>query len=38
VDVRPTPQDVIWDADYPGFRRTYAHDPFGDRIEFLHPG
>ena len=24
-------------ADFPGFRRTYAHDPFGDRLEFLQP-
>jgi catechol 2,3-dioxygenase-like lactoylglutathione lyase family enzyme len=32
-----TGQDVAWDADFPGFRRVYAHDPFGDRLEFLQP-
>lgn len=26
---------VSWDADLPGFRRFYAHDPFGNRLEFL---
>lgn len=31
-------QDVTWDADLPGFRRIYAHDPFGNRLEFLQPG
>ncbi len=30
-------QDVIWDADFPGFCRVYAHDPFGNRLEFLQP-
>jgi catechol 2,3-dioxygenase-like lactoylglutathione lyase family enzyme len=30
-------QDVRWDADFPGFRRVYAHDPFGNRLEFLQP-
>lgn len=28
-------QPVAWDADFPGFRRVYAHDPFGNRLEFL---
>jgi catechol 2,3-dioxygenase-like lactoylglutathione lyase family enzyme len=28
-------QDVRWDTDFPGFRRCYAHDPFGNRLEFL---
>jgi catechol 2,3-dioxygenase-like lactoylglutathione lyase family enzyme len=28
-------QDVTWDGDFPGFRRVYAHDPFGNRLEFL---
>jgi hypothetical protein len=23
--------------DFPGFRRFYAHDPFGNRLEFLEP-
>src|ERR1700760_2833006 len=26
--VATTGQDVTWDADFPGFRRFYAHDPF----------
>ena len=30
-------QDVPRDADFPGFRRLYAHDPFGNRLEFLEP-
>ena len=30
-------QDVTWDADFPGFRRVYAADPFGNRLEFLEP-
>lgn len=30
-------QEVTWDADLPGFRRVYAADPFGDRLEFLQP-
>ncbi|MCD2187247.1 VOC family protein [Actinomycetospora soli] len=30
-------QDVTWDDDFPGFRRFYAHDPFGNRLEFLQP-
>jgi catechol 2,3-dioxygenase-like lactoylglutathione lyase family enzyme len=25
------------DADFPGFRRVYDHDPFGNRLEFLQP-
>lgn len=29
---RPTP-----DAELPGFRRVYATDPFGNRLEFLEP-
>ena len=32
-----TGQDVTWDAEFPGFRRFYAHDPFGNRLEFLEP-
>jgi catechol 2,3-dioxygenase-like lactoylglutathione lyase family enzyme len=35
--VATTGQDVTWDADFPGFRRFYAHDPFGNRLEFLGP-
>jgi catechol 2,3-dioxygenase-like lactoylglutathione lyase family enzyme len=30
-------QHVQWDGDFPGFRRVYAHDPFGNRLEFLEP-
>ncbi|MGC8474127.1 MAG: glyoxalase [Candidatus Dormibacteria bacterium] len=29
--------EVSWDSDFPGFRRFYAHDPFGNRLEFLEP-
>jgi catechol 2,3-dioxygenase-like lactoylglutathione lyase family enzyme len=28
---------VEWDANFPGMRRFYANDPFGNRIEFLAP-
>ena len=30
-------QEVQWDGDFPGYRRVYAHDPFGNRLEFLQP-
>lgn len=26
-----------WDGEFPGHRRFYALDPFGNRIEFLEP-
>jgi catechol 2,3-dioxygenase-like lactoylglutathione lyase family enzyme len=26
---------VLWDADFPGYDRFHAHDPFGNRLEFL---
>lgn len=26
-----------WDGDFPGHRRFYANDPFGNRLEFLQP-
>ncbi|MBS2965712.1 glyoxalase [Actinocrinis puniceicyclus] len=26
---------VLWDEDFPGYDRFYAHDPFGNRVEFL---
>jgi hypothetical protein len=29
--------DVRWDDEFPGHRRFYADDPFGNRIEFLEP-
>lgn len=28
---------VEWDDNFPGHRRLYAHDPFGNRLEFLEP-
>jgi catechol 2,3-dioxygenase-like lactoylglutathione lyase family enzyme len=30
-------QEVTWDTDFLGFRRVYADDPFGNRLEFLQP-
>jgi hypothetical protein len=26
---------VAWDNDFPGFRRFYVDDPFGNRLEFM---
>jgi catechol 2,3-dioxygenase-like lactoylglutathione lyase family enzyme len=28
---------VEWDANFPGHRRFYAQDPYGNRLEFLEP-
>ncbi|MPQ96671.1 glyoxalase [Modestobacter sp. I12A-02628] len=28
---------VTWDGEFPGHRRCYAADPFGNRLEFLEP-
>ena len=28
---------VTWDDKFPGMRRFYAADPFGNRLEFLEP-
>jgi catechol 2,3-dioxygenase-like lactoylglutathione lyase family enzyme len=28
---------VTWDDGFPGMRRFYAHDPHGNRLEFLSP-
>jgi catechol 2,3-dioxygenase-like lactoylglutathione lyase family enzyme len=28
---------IEWDHKFPGFRRFYAHDPHGNRLEFLQP-
>ena len=28
---------VAWDDEFPGHRRFYASDPFGNRLEFLEP-
>jgi catechol 2,3-dioxygenase-like lactoylglutathione lyase family enzyme len=27
--------DVEWDAKFPGYRRFYARDPLGNRLQFL---
>ena len=35
--LRKAGQEVTWDGDFPGFRRVYASDPFGNRLEFLEP-
>lgn len=29
--------EVEWDDNFPGFRRFYAHDPVGNRLEFMQP-
>ncbi|MGW3834573.1 glyoxalase [Streptomyces microflavus] len=29
--------ETTWDGDLPGHRRFYAHDPAGNRLEFLEP-
>ncbi|MEU6156432.1 adenosylcobinamide amidohydrolase [Actinosynnema sp. NPDC047251] len=29
--------DVRWDGDFPGYRRCYVSDSFGNRLEFLSP-
>lgn len=28
---------VRWDGEFPGHRRFYSEDPFGNRLEFLEP-
>ncbi|GAB2916416.1 VOC family protein [Rhodococcus aerolatus] len=33
--LRAAGQHVAWDGDFPGFRRAYADDPFGNRLELL---
>ena len=33
--LRTAGQDIRWDGNFPGYRRVYAHDPFGNRLEFL---
>jgi catechol 2,3-dioxygenase-like lactoylglutathione lyase family enzyme len=30
-------REVSWDDRYPGIRRFYVEDPFGNRLEFLQP-
>ncbi len=30
-------RQVTWDRDFPGYRRFYAHDDHGNRLEFLQP-
>ena len=29
--------EIAWDDGFPGMRRFYASDPFGNRLEFLEP-
>jgi hypothetical protein len=29
--------EVTWDDEFPGHDRFYAHDPFGNRLEFMEP-
>ena len=29
---------IEWDTRYPGVRRFYVDDPFGNRLELLQPG
>lgn len=29
--------EVQWDDNFPGHRRFYANDPYGNRLEFLEP-
>ena len=29
--------EVTWDDNFPGMRRSYAADAFGNRLEFLEP-
>ncbi|MFJ8075208.1 VOC family protein [Streptomyces sp. NPDC096176] len=29
--------EVTWDGEFPGHDRFYAHDPFGNRLEFMEP-
>lgn len=29
--------EVAPDDNFPGYRRVHAHDPFGNRLEFLEP-
>ncbi len=29
--------EVTWDPAFPGHDRFYAHDPFGNRLEFMEP-
>lgn len=33
--LRGSGQEAAPDGDLPGFRRVYAHDPFGNRLELL---
>ncbi|MEO9198130.1 MAG: VOC family protein [Antricoccus sp.] len=35
AQLRDAGQEVHQDTDFPGFRRIYAHDPFGNRLEFM---
>lgn len=33
--LRGAGQEVSWDDDFPGHRRVYAHDSFGNRLDFI---
>ena len=35
--LRAAGHDVTFDDQFPGHRRFYVHDPFGNRLEFLQP-
>ena len=35
---RDAQQEATWDGNFPAYRRAHAHDPFGNRLEFLQAG
>lgn len=35
--LRAADVEVVWDDAFPGYHRCYAHDFFGNRLEFLEP-
>ncbi len=35
--LRAAGHEITPDGELPGYRRFYAHDPFGNRLEFLTP-
>lgn len=35
--LRTAGHPIRWDDDFPGMRRFYTDDPFGNRLEFLSP-
>lgn len=30
-------REITWDANFPGYARFHAHDPVGNRLEFMEP-